>query len=74
MVRTGSIILSVMEDQREYLIDRDGRKQWKRTESLSHVIRSFLSLSFFRPANAILVPGMYYATNPVNFKDKTRER
>lgn len=26
----------------------------------TYVIRSFLSLSFFRPPNAILVPGMYF--------------
>ena len=26
----------------------------------THAIRSFLSLSFFRPPKAILVPGMYF--------------
>lgn len=26
----------------------------------TYVIRSFLSFSFFRPPNAILVPGMYF--------------
>lgn len=32
-----------------------------RTAFLRWVMRSFLSFSFFRPANAILVPGMYWA-------------
>jgi len=34
-----------------------------RTDSLSQVMRSFLSFSFFKPAKAIFVPGMYCKRN-----------
>ena len=56
------------------------RGGWRRAviiyfvSSRKWVIRSFLSLAFFRPPNAIFVPGMYFLgfSRYSNYQDRQR--
>jgi len=46
----------LLEEARE----RSAYSSFKRQRNETYVMISFLSLSFLRPPNAILVPGMYF--------------